>query len=1194
MPRWVGPGAVTTGGDISGTVNTGPTYVQVVAGRFDRVHDAVFDPAPLAEQLDLARFQGRADLIARIDERIAVQDRGYVVVRGEAGVGKSALAAHLVWTRPCVHHFTRLGGGARNPVEARRSLAAQLIGGWGLADRFTPGDVFPAAAERPEWLAKVIRAAAAARDAQNPNGPRLPLVLVVDGLDEAEPDPPDMGTGIPLGLPTPDDLPAGVYVVATSQYGLPLAALQDRLRVGWSQIDVEGSDNLADMAAYLRAAITGPHPDAALTRALADHHVPAGAFTATLMDRCRGVWIYLRYVLDEIRAGLRAPDDVACLPDRLRGYYELQIQQRWATHPDWESLHLPTLAILAALGRPATSADLATILDRPTSVDRIADWLDGPARAFLDATPTGPGRIRHYQVRHQSLRDLFTTPPSTDDGGEPIGGAGLAHRLRTAWTTAHQQITAWLTPPASGGGDWTSIDDYTRLQLPAHAAAGGVLDPLMIDPGFLMTCLPWQVLRYRHILTAPGARRAAATLEGAATTDWNIWTNTERAWWLHIWARKTRTNDLANTLITAYPDWPWHVHTAIWNGNTHRTLIGHTPVTALAVLPRPVGHHYIITGSRDDLTVQIWDPDTGIQLAELAGHVNAVAVLPRPDGRHHIITDHWDKTVRVWDPYTGLQRAELAGHTGLVTAVAVLPRPDRRHHIVTGSNDGTVRVWDPDTGLQRAELAGHVNAVAVLPRPDGRHHIITGGWDGTVRVWDPNTGTQLAELTGHANRVNAVAVLPRPDGRHYIITGGSDGTVRIWDPDTGLQLAKLAGHTGLVTAVAVLPRPDRRHHIVTGSNDGTVRVWDPDTGTQRAELTGHLSGVTGVAVLPRPDRHHHIITGSADETVRIWDPDADTQLSELAGHTDPVSAVAVLPRPDGRHHIITGGWDGTVRVWDPDTGLQLAKLAGHTGLVTAVAVLPRPDRRHHIVTGSNDGTVRVWDPDTGTQRAELAGHTGLVTAVAVLPRPDRRHHIVTGSIDGTVRVWDPDTGTQRAELTGHLSGVTGVAVLPRPDRHHHIITGSADGTVRIWDPDADTQLSELAGHTARVTAVAVLPRPDRRHHIVTGSNDGTVRVWDPDTGTQRAELAGHTDPVTAVAVLPRPDRRHHIITGSNDGTARIWDPDAGTQLAELTGHLSGVTGVAVLPRPDGRHHIITGSADQTTLVWMPALESAAP
>ncbi|MFV2026532.1 NACHT and WD repeat domain-containing protein, partial [Micromonospora sp. LOL_028] len=805
--RWqLAPGAVVAGRDITGTVHTGPTYVQVTVGRFDRLNDAIFDPAPLYEQLDLARFQGRSGLITQIDKRIAATDRGYVVVRGEAGVGKSALAAHLVWTRQCAHHFTRLDGGARNPIEARKSLAAQLIGAWDLADRFTPGDVFPAAAQRPDWLAKVIRAAVAARDERFAPAERRPLVLVVDGLDEAEADPAGMGTGVPLGLPAPDALPAGAYIVATSRYGLPLVALRDPLRVGWSQIEVEGADNLADMAAYLHAATTGPTPDSALTTVLAERRVPTETFVATLLDRCRGVWIYLRYVLDEVRAGLRPPNDVACLPDGLRGYYELQIQQRWATHLDWRSLHLPALAVLAALGRAIDRNDLAMVLNRPDAASDLAAWLDGPARAFLDVT-TGSDRHRQYRVRHQSLRDLFAAAASGNETVESID-AGLTDELHTAWQTAHRMITTWLVPPespATGRRDWSGIDDYTRLRLPAHTAAAGMLDELMSDPGFLLSCPPGQILQHRHFLVTRHAITAAAALESASTSEWIGWSDPKRAWWLHVWARKIRSTRLADALILDYPEWPWHVQTAIWSGTTHR-ILGHPyGVEAVAVLPGPDGRHLIVTGGSDG-SVRVWNPDTGDQLVEVTAHtsgVRAVAVLPGPDGRHLIISAGDDHSVRVWNPDTGDQLAELTGHAGAVRAVGVLPGPDGRHLIVTGGSDGSVRVWNPDTGDQLVEVTAHtsgVRAVAVLPGPDGRHLIVTGGGfgDGSVRIWDPGTGERLAELTRRSGEVRAVAVLPGPDGRHLIVTGFGDGSVQIWDPGTGERLAELTRRSGEV------------------------------------------------------------------------------------------------------------------------------------------------------------------------------------------------------------------------------------------------------------------------------------------------------------------------------------------------------------------------------------------------------------
>ena len=122
---WVlGPGAVSAGRDI-----TGPVHITITHGTFDRLSDSIFDATPLARVLNLPRFTGREWLLQRIDDSIARMDSGYVVVQAEAGTGKSTLAAWLAWNRPCIYHFTRLDGG-RSPEQARRSLAAQLIGWW--------------------------------------------------------------------------------------------------------------------------------------------------------------------------------------------------------------------------------------------------------------------------------------------------------------------------------------------------------------------------------------------------------------------------------------------------------------------------------------------------------------------------------------------------------------------------------------------------------------------------------------------------------------------------------------------------------------------------------------------------------------------------------------------------------------------------------------------------------------------------------------------------------------------------------------------------------------------------------------------------------------------------------------------------------------------------------------------------------
>ena len=794
-----------------------------------------------------------------------------------------------------------------------------------------------------------------------------------------------------------------------------------------------------------------------------------------------------------------------------------------------------------ALGYPADAADVATLRD-------------SPAADYLLQTITNDHTLL-TRLFHQALTDELLTLRQ-----------GLHHRdqkliTQTLLPAAARYWTHTATAPApTGPRGWTYIDDYTRQHLPTHAAAGRLLDQLMTDPGFLLACPPERILQHRHTLTDRDATTAAAALEATATSDWAGWDADRRAWWLHVWVRKTRIAVLADALITNHPAWSWHVHTAIWSGSIHRTLTGHT------------------------------------------GEVWAVAAWTDSDGRTRIASGSEDETVRVWDPETGEQLAELVGHTGEVNAVAGWTDPDGRTRIVSGSEDETLLVWDPETGEQLAELVdytGTVHAVAVWTGPNGRTRIASGSDDRTVGVWDPDTGRKLGKLVGHTSVVYAVAWWAGTDGRTRIASGSSCGTVLVWDPETGEQLAELTGDMAMVWAVAGWTGPNDRTRIAHASEDWTLRVWDPES-EQLAELIGHTDGVAAVAVWAGPDGRIRIVSGSGDETVRVWNPETGEQLAKLVGHTGSVRAVAVWTGTDGRPRIASGSDDETVRVWDPESE-QLAELVGHTGTIYAMAVWTSTGGRARIASGSADKTVRVWDPETGEQLAEFTGRigvTGPVHAVAVWADTDGRARIASGGEDETVRVWDPETGEQLAELTGHTAttnslatwrvAVWAVAGWAGTGGRAWIASGGDDGTVRVWDPETGEQLAGLTGHTGPVRAMAVWTGTDGRPRIASGSDDWTVRVWDPETGEQPAELTDHTGPVRAMAVWTGTDGPTRIVSGGDDETVRVWDPETGEQLAELTGHTGPVRAMAVWTGTDGRPRIASGSDDRTVMVWVSA------
>ena len=88
-----GPGAVFVTGRVGGNITV---TVTTERGRFERLASPVQNPGRLSRLYELDRFTGRDMAIAKINKALARQRRGYILIEGPAGVGKSTLVAQLV------------------------------------------------------------------------------------------------------------------------------------------------------------------------------------------------------------------------------------------------------------------------------------------------------------------------------------------------------------------------------------------------------------------------------------------------------------------------------------------------------------------------------------------------------------------------------------------------------------------------------------------------------------------------------------------------------------------------------------------------------------------------------------------------------------------------------------------------------------------------------------------------------------------------------------------------------------------------------------------------------------------------------------------------------------------------------------------------------------------------------------------
>lgn len=457
MPAIEGTAADVVARDLKASARGGAVVVQagrdiingnVFTGSFARLRDVWLDPGSVFDEVEVERFAGREWLIERVDGFIRRHNRGYVVIQAPAGVGKTMVAAWLAANRGWPCHFTRRRRG-RYAATALRNLAAQVIAGYQLSEQFAPGGVLPETAGEPGWFEQVLKAGGSAATAR---GQRL--VLIVDGLDEAE----SFDADLPLGLPT--RLPAGVIMVVTCRTGSRLLGM----RLPWERTTFELTDkrNLDDMRLFIRQTAAS---DPEIAAQLAERDVPVDQFVERLLNRCGGVWVYLRYVLNELRLGLRQIDDLEQLPSDLIGYYTEALRPDLA---DGESPQARLTATLAAVTEPLPPDRLARLsgLTDPGLVDTLCT---GALRPFLTAVPDAAG-VPQYGIYHVSLRDYLHGATA-----EPLLDGDLAAAKRLArWTAdAHARIADHYrrTPDRA-------LDGYGLRNLAYHLERAGRADDL--------------------------------------------------------------------------------------------------------------------------------------------------------------------------------------------------------------------------------------------------------------------------------------------------------------------------------------------------------------------------------------------------------------------------------------------------------------------------------------------------------------------------------------------------------------------------------------------------------------------------------------------------------------------------------------------------------------------------------------------
>ncbi|MEH1816829.1 MAG: AAA family ATPase [Nostoc sp.] len=331
-------------------------------------------------------FCGRVFVFKEFDDFRKKHTKGYFTVIGDAGMGKSAIAAKSVLKYKAICYFNIRAEGRNTPDQFLQSIRQQLINRYQLENAENDN--------LPTLLTKVNEKLATGE----------PLVIVVDALDEVE----QPGSGNLLDLPK--NLPKRIYFLLTRRR---YAQNEKRLlteEVPEQQLDLTANDyeiwNQKDVKEYISTFINDEPEHHGLKAWIQKRNIQPPYFIEQVAQRSENNFMYLYYVLPSIARGDYQDLSLEELPEKLQGYYEQHWKQMEMDTPD-KRTNAIILCVLVEVGKPISCKSIARITGRDEYdvLELLNKWLE-----FLRKQKQN--QEDYYSIYHQSFADFLRNQPS--------------------------------------------------------------------------------------------------------------------------------------------------------------------------------------------------------------------------------------------------------------------------------------------------------------------------------------------------------------------------------------------------------------------------------------------------------------------------------------------------------------------------------------------------------------------------------------------------------------------------------------------------------------------------------------------------------------------------------------------------------------------------------------------------------------
>lgn len=404
----------------------------------------------------LARFTGRDWVMNELEAWLA-SSQPVLWITGEAGVGKSAIAAWLCDKRPeiAAYHFCRYGNSDR--VDARKalfSLAYQLstqlpvyrdrLNASKLDETVNESNV-PALFDR--LFVSLLNNVVPITD--------HPHILLIDALDEATRNDENQLAaliGSEFGA-DPRRLPSWLRVIVTSRPYERKINTELQATDPW-KLDAGRDDNLQDIRTYLYREL----------QSFTGNGAPSSEVVEHIVKKSEGLFLYVTWVRQELQARRLSLSRLDDFPRGLGGIYLGFFKRYFPDLKEYETVCLPALQAICTVREPLQHHELASLLGRSESEMRTL------TKRLGSLFPEINGYIRPF---HQSLRDWLVDKDRSDDYWIDIS-AQEQRLANLAWSEYQSGVN--------------TMGQYCIKYAPSHLAAcqrQNELKRLLLDPAWI-------------------------------------------------------------------------------------------------------------------------------------------------------------------------------------------------------------------------------------------------------------------------------------------------------------------------------------------------------------------------------------------------------------------------------------------------------------------------------------------------------------------------------------------------------------------------------------------------------------------------------------------------------------------------------------------------------------------------------------